>query len=246
MNPRQINAYECVCQPGYTGINCEIDINECDSNPCTKGSTCNDMINNFTCSCIPGMTGRFCENDIDDCISAPCQHGGHCIDELGGFRCDCANTGYEGQLCELNIDECESQPCQNGAACIDDINDYRCKCYPGYMGKNCEIDINECESNPCLYNGNCLERSNITLYALSQTMDLPEFFNRQFSYQNASGQVRVKDWGKANVYLFYFNISRYECVCVPGIMGKNCEININECETNPCGKHGTCNDGVSY
>lgn len=29
-------------------------------------------------------------------------------------------------------------------------------------------------------------------------------------------------------------------------MGKNCEININECETNPCGKHGTCNDGVSF
>ncbi|XP_054726522.1 protein crumbs isoform X4 [Anastrepha obliqua] len=220
---RQINAYECVCQPGYTGINCEVDINECDSNPCTKGSTCIDMINNFTCSCIPGMTGRFCENDIDDCISAPCQHGGHCIDELGGFRCDCANTGYEGQLCELNIDECESYPCLNGAACIDDINDYRCKCYAGYMGKNCETDINECESNPCLYNGNCLERSNITLYTLSQTMELPEFFSRPFSYQNASG---------------------YECVCVPGIMGKNCEININECETNPCGKHGTCNDGI--
>ncbi|XP_036327522.1 protein crumbs isoform X3 [Rhagoletis pomonella] len=220
----KINAYECVCQPGYTGINCEVDINECDSNPCTKGSTCIDMINNFTCSCIPGMTGRFCENDIDDCISAPCQHGGHCIDELGGFRCDCANTGYEGQLCELNIDECESQPCLNGAACIDDINDYRCKCYPGYTGKNCETDINECESNPCLYNGNCLERSNMTLYGLSKTMDgLPEFFNRPFSYLNASG---------------------YECVCVPGIMGKNCEININECETNPCGKHGTCNDGI--
>ncbi|XP_023158448.1 protein crumbs isoform X2 [Ceratitis capitata] len=219
----KINAYECVCQPGYTGINCEIDINECDSNPCTAGSTCNDMINNFTCSCIPGMTGRFCENDIDDCISAPCQHGGHCIDELGGFHCDCANTGYEGQFCELNIDECESQPCVNGAACIDDINDYRCKCHPGYMGKNCEIDINECESNPCLYNGNCLERSNITLYTLSQKMDLPEFFSRQFAYENASG---------------------YECVCVPGIMGKNCEININECETNPCGKHGTCNDGI--
>ncbi|XP_054726521.1 protein crumbs isoform X3 [Anastrepha obliqua] len=219
----KINAYECVCQPGYTGINCEVDINECDSNPCTKGSTCIDMINNFTCSCIPGMTGRFCENDIDDCISAPCQHGGHCIDELGGFRCDCANTGYEGQLCELNIDECESYPCLNGAACIDDINDYRCKCYAGYMGKNCETDINECESNPCLYNGNCLERSNITLYTLSQTMELPEFFSRPFSYQNASG---------------------YECVCVPGIMGKNCEININECETNPCGKHGTCNDGI--
>ncbi|XP_067637731.1 protein crumbs isoform X2 [Eurosta solidaginis] len=219
----KINAYECVCVPGYTGINCEIDINECDSNPCTKGSTCIDMINNFTCSCIPGMTGRLCENDIDDCISAPCQHNGHCIDELGGFRCDCTNTGFEGQLCELNIDECDSHPCQNGAFCIDEINDYRCKCYPGYTGKNCETDVNECDSNPCMYNGYCYQRSNMTLYQFSQTQDIPEFFNRPFSYENASG---------------------YECVCVPGIMGKNCEININECETNPCGKHGTCNDGI--
>lgn len=30
-----------------------------------------------------------------------------------------------------------------------------------------------------------------------------------------------------------------------GIVGKNCETNINECDSNPCSKHGTCVDGVS-
>ncbi|KAH8334832.1 hypothetical protein KR067_012180, partial [Drosophila pandora] len=57
---------------------------------------------------------------------------------------------------------------------------------------------------------------------MSRTTDLPKVFSQSFSFENASG---------------------YECVCVQGITGKNCEININECESNPCSKHGNCNDG---
>ncbi|XP_055602052.1 protein crumbs isoform X2 [Uranotaenia lowii] len=215
------NDFECVCTPGYSGKDCGTDIDECESNPCNKGSTCIDRVANFTCMCIPGMTGRLCEIDIDDCESQPCMNGGRCIDQLGGFLCDCDQTGYTGSYCQQNIDECESNPCTNGAECIDKVNDYQCKCYPGYSGKNCEEDIDECESNPCQYSSKCLQRSNISLY-YSNNKNLPAIFTQQFSFLNASG---------------------YECVCVPGTMGKNCEININECDSSPC-KNGNCVDGI--
>ena len=33
----QINGYKCQCQPGYTGRDCDVDIDECQSFPCING-----------------------------------------------------------------------------------------------------------------------------------------------------------------------------------------------------------------
>ena len=35
-----IDSYSCDCVLGYTGTNCETNINDCDPNPCTNGGTC--------------------------------------------------------------------------------------------------------------------------------------------------------------------------------------------------------------
>ena len=45
-------------------INCvySIDIDECDSDPCQNGATCNDGVNGYTCTnCPAGSTGPDCE-----------------------------------------------------------------------------------------------------------------------------------------------------------------------------------------
>ena len=50
-----------------SGVNCEVNIDECENNTCQNNATCVDGINNFTCSCQPGFSGRFCEINIDEC-----------------------------------------------------------------------------------------------------------------------------------------------------------------------------------
>ena len=93
-------SYKCTCASGYTGINCETNIDECNSNPCLNSGSCTDGINEYTCICANGFTGQHCEADIDECLSSPCQHNGQCRNTNGSFYCNCTETGYNGTLCQ--------------------------------------------------------------------------------------------------------------------------------------------------
>lgn len=53
-----LNDYRCTCRPGFTGKDCEINVNECESDPCLNGASCNDLLGGYTCKCVPGYTGE--------------------------------------------------------------------------------------------------------------------------------------------------------------------------------------------
>ena len=80
-------------------MNCESDIDECNSLPCAHGN-CSNNVNNYTCQCLTGYTGANCETDINECESDPCVHG-NCSDMFNGYNCTCQN-GYSGENCEGN------------------------------------------------------------------------------------------------------------------------------------------------
>ena len=35
-----LDSYKCGCVPGYTGANCQTEIDECDPDPCQNGANC--------------------------------------------------------------------------------------------------------------------------------------------------------------------------------------------------------------
>ena len=52
-------SFRCDCPPGITGRRCELNINECDPNPCQNEATCLDGKGSFTCVCMPGKRTCF-------------------------------------------------------------------------------------------------------------------------------------------------------------------------------------------
>lgn len=84
--------------PGFSGVHCEIDIDECNPDPCHYG-TCKDSIAAFTCLCQPGYTGHRCDININECQSQPCRNGGTCQDRDNAYNCLClkGTTGKQGE-----------------------------------------------------------------------------------------------------------------------------------------------------
>ncbi|TKR93117.1 hypothetical protein L596_007633 [Steinernema carpocapsae] len=103
----------CECQPGYTGVFCEIDIDDCNPNPCLNGGTCTDKVNAFECSCVTGTTPPICEDSefgtIDDCKS-----------NVAGRKTKCNEKDKE-------------------AVCTDRVNTFTCNCSKDWVKENCTM-----------------------------------------------------------------------------------------------------------
>ena len=115
-------------------MNCEVDLNECESQPCLNGGNCHDFVRFYVCDCAQGFQGTNCEVNVNECQSDPCQNGALCEDGVNSYSCTCVQ-GYNGTHCELEVNECESQPCLFGATCRDGEAQFTCDCIPGYTGE---------------------------------------------------------------------------------------------------------------
>lgn len=50
--------YLCICLPGFEGVLCEVNVTECQSNPCGLGR-CISGFPSYSCVCPPELKGEF-------------------------------------------------------------------------------------------------------------------------------------------------------------------------------------------
>ncbi|CAF3833457.1 unnamed protein product [Rotaria magnacalcarata] len=243
------NSSQCVCPFGFAGDQCEYDINECQSNPCPKQSTCIDMPDGYSCVCDPGWTGVDCSEDIDECkTTQSCKAARNCINLPGSYRCECFES-FTGFNCEMTLDPCLSQPCLNNATKCHSILDrdhvlYHCVCQSGFTGHNCETNINDCEGIICQKNNTqCIDGVN------SFHCECKSNFKRNWDSSCVEQNPCDSSPCHQNATCYNLNGGQYRCMCPPTYTGVRCDEDIDECSVFPfiCRNGGTCvNDVGSY
>jgi hypothetical protein len=94
-----LQPYTCDCPDGFSGLQCETNINECANKPCKNAYFCKDGVNDYTCGCKPGFEGKNCETNINECANKPCKNDAYCKDGANDYTCGCKH-GFEGKNCE--------------------------------------------------------------------------------------------------------------------------------------------------
>jgi hypothetical protein len=211
------------------------------------GSKCLNVVGDYFCDCSVGWEGKDCTQDIDECASNPCQNRAPCTDTIGNYTCDCVH-GWRGDNCAIIIDPCEEPreilrfglpfdnrgPNEDWSTSADNCDPdhafcihtgpalFECQCDPGYESDNGGVlctDIDECLSHPCQHNSTCTDLIDID-------GDCPTCFEGY----NCTCDVGVGGVYQQGVY--------------SGFEGFNCEINIDECLSNPCVR-GNCTDRIA-
>eukprot|EP00079_Xenopus_tropicalis_P009638 XP_002933858.2 PREDICTED: epidermal growth factor-like protein 6 isoform X1 [Xenopus tropicalis] len=159
---------KCKCTPGFTGKNCNQDLNECGLKPRPCEHRCMNTHGSYKCYCLNGymlMPDGSCSNSRT-CAMANCQYG--CEQVKGDIRCLCPSSGLQlgpdGRTC-IDIDECAvgKASCPINRRCVNTFGSYYCKCQNGFElkyvnGRYDCIDINECllNTHKCSINADCL------------------------------------------------------------------------------------------
>ncbi|XP_052273100.1 neurogenic locus Notch protein-like isoform X2 [Dreissena polymorpha] len=242
------NTADCRCQDVYTGTDCNINVDECKSNPCSNGGTCKDMINKYQCQCANGYFGSHCQIDINCnfekitfCGWRNAQrrdnfdwilYRGPTPSDGTGSSVDHTLRNSSGNI--LNeIDECVSQPCQHGGQCVDSLNHYTYMCLDGFDGEHCQNVLNPCYDTPCI-RGTCFSHLSLSVCVC------PPGYSGKFCEKGQGGAFDSHPCHYGDTCTQ--NATTFMCTCPLGFEGSLCQKDIDECSSNPFRSNGICHD----
>ena len=261
--------------------NCDVDVNECDSNPCRNGASCSESTSDtsvsvaaYKCTCVAGFADGVCEYDFIDVYQEEC---------VVVESSNASAQSLDGR-CGIDVNECASNPCDNDAVCTDSTNNdddadasndvslhaYRCTCAAGFangvcdygylteftqqctvlesddnpddsnLGGNCDLDVNECASNPCQNGAACTHSEHGLSHHAYRCACTPGYTNGMCDYGYISEYTRLCTIAESSTFTGG-PPAPLETDMV-GYYAGNCDIDVNECESNPCQNGAVCSD----
>ncbi|CBY33082.1 unnamed protein product [Oikopleura dioica] len=151
---------KCNCEPGWEGLRCNLDLNDCDRlpfspfrRPCEH--RCVNLEGQRRCLCEEGYElaadQSSCERTKTLCELKKCEMD--CEEKNGIAFCLCPKPGFvlghDGRTC-VDENECLTQGigiCRSSEVCHNVYGSYRCDCAKGYarpLGSPLCEDIDEC------------------------------------------------------------------------------------------------------
>ncbi len=240
--------YECKCEEGTAGELCEINFNDCYSDPCFYNAPCSDDVQGFQCVCPEGTAGSDCSFNPDECISNPCQNGATCKNGLGVHICECL-PGYYGTECQYQYFRvssiCTPDPCLNGGECSSGRDSYTCLCPQGHSGLHCEEEEliqGGCIGNPCYNGSTCMD----TQFGPDCTCSVG-YTGPFCRWPLNNCELQPCRNGGTCIPGYY---GSYQCLCNTSYTGEDCSTLVPPCESDPCQNGGRCHsvteDAAAY
>ncbi|XP_067681709.1 sushi, von Willebrand factor type A, EGF and pentraxin domain-containing protein 1-like [Haliotis asinina] len=161
----ELGGYRCTCSGGFTGENCDINIDDCGGNICANNATCVDDVEGYTCLCTSEYTGQYCDDLLVHGVWGTWGNWSRCSEECDGGvknrtrRCDNPQPQNGGRDCDgtdVDVGDCNTKACPVCSDVLPPMNGtFNCdtkgkmmfcnvSCDEGYSFDMPPLDIYEC------------------------------------------------------------------------------------------------------
>ncbi|XP_071951750.1 scavenger receptor cysteine-rich type 1 protein M130-like [Antedon mediterranea] len=243
LNCRRKTTVGDTCAHGHDASAICHDIDECVSQPCANGATCNNTVVGYVCICARGYEGTNCED-------------GNYFHGFSSFVT--SNYHFHWAYLKARKDNSYLQPWElldhrayymsivwnslcKPTPSIPPATDYSWQLENGHLkpvfcnnplAPEALLEIRRCTCNGSCSTNRCSCKKNNLL--CTDACECGDGYIDECENNPCQHGGTCHDW-----------INSYKCDCVQGYDGESCETNIDECQPQPCFNGGTCTDDVN-